>query len=262
MTKKPMADHGFSELIEIMARLRGPDGCPWDREQTHSSLERHVIEEAYELVEAVESGDDAHLREELGDLLLQIVFHAQIAADRGAFTIDDVISGLVEKLKRRHPHIFGEGRAETPAQVSRIWEEIKDEDEGKYLESRLSGVPAALPALMRAAKIQKRMASAGFDWEKDEDTLGALVQEAGELDAAMKGEGDIAEEIGDMLFMLVNVARRFGIEPEAALRASTAKAEARFRYMEKAAGEAGRKLEDMTLDEQDALWNEAKEKEG
>lgn len=256
-----MSEHGFDELVEIMARLRGPDGCPWDREQTHDSLSRHVIEETYELVEAIEHGDDKHLKEELGDLLLQIVFHAQIAADRNAFTIDEVVADLNEKLKRRHPHIFAEAEAETPADVSRVWEEIKREDEGKYKESRLEGIPGSLPALLRAGKVQKRMVAVGFDWEADEDVLEALNDEAGEFKQALRGEGDIREEIGDILFMLVNVARRLGIEPETALRAATAKAENRFRFMEREADRKGLKLEDMTLEEQDRLWEEAKDKE-
>ena len=256
-----MSEHGFNELVEIMARLRGPDGCPWDREQTHESLSRHVIEETYELVEAIEHGDDKHLKEELGDLLLQIVFHAQIAADRQAFMIDDVITDLNKKLVRRHPHIFAETEAATPADVSRVWEEIKREDEGKYKESRLEGIPGSLPALLRAGKVQKRMVAAGFDWENDEDVLAALFDEAGELRQALRGEGDIREEIGDILFMLVNVARRLGIEPEAALRAATAKAENRFRFMKQEAERTGRKLEDMTLEEQDTLWEAAKDEE-
>lgn len=256
-----MSEHGFDELVEIMARLRGPNGCPWDREQTHDSLSRHVIEEAYELVEAIEHKDDKHLKEELGDLLLQIVFHAQIAADRNAFTIDEVVAGLNEKLERRHPHIFAEAEATTPAEVSRVWEEIKREDEGKYKESRLEGIPGSLPALLRAGKVQKRMVAAGFDWEADEDVLAALTDEAGELGQALRGEGDMREEIGDILFMLVNVARRLGIEPEAALRAATSKAENRFRFMEREAERKGQKLEDMTLEEQNRLWEEAKNAE-
>ena len=256
-----MSEHRFDELVEIMARLRGPDGCPWDREQTHESLSRHVIEEAYELVEAIEHGDDMHLKEELGDLLLQIVFHAQIAADRQAFTIDDVITDLNKKLVRRHPHIFDKAKAETPEDVSRVWEEIKRDDEGKYKESRLEGIPGSLPALLRAGKVQKRMVTAGFDWEAEEDVLAALLDEAGELQQALRGEGDIREEIGDILFMLVNVARRLDIEPEAALRTATTKAENRFKFMEREADRQDQKLEDMTLEEQDRLWEEAKNAE-
>ncbi len=248
----------FDELISIMARLRAPEGCPWDREQTHDSLKRHVIEEAHEVVEAIEQGDDDHLKEELGDLLLQIVFHAQIASDRGAFDINDVVKGINAKLIRRHPHIFAEANAETAADVARNWESIKKDEEQKYGESRLEGIPKSLPALLRAFKIQKKMAAAGFDWNDTESLVEAFDSEIDEFKRSLDGDGDLPEEIGDMLFMLANIARLKGIEPEEAMRAANRKVERRFRYMEKAAGESGRPLDEMSLDEQDKLWEQAK----
>lgn len=251
----------FDELITVMARLRGPDGCPWDREQTHDSLKRHIIEEAHEVVEAIEHGDDGHLKEELGDLLLQIVFHAQIAADQGAFDIEDVIAGLNEKLKRRHPHIFEDAKADSADEVARNWEVIKKEDEKKYEESRLAGIPKSLPALMRAFKIQKKMAAAGFDWADTDSLVAAFDAEIEEFKTALSGDGNKQEEIGDMLFMLANIARLKGFEPEEALRSANEKVERRFRFMERAAERAGRALDEMSLEEQDALWEHAKEEE-
>lgn len=252
-----MPQDNFKELVEIMARLRGPGGCPWDNEQTHDSLKRHLIEESYETVEAIEGGDDEHLKEELGDLLLQIVFHAQIAADRGAFDIGDVIAGLNEKLRRRHPHIYGNGDAETAEDVIKGWEAIKA-GEGKYDESLLSGIPAALPALLKAYKIQKKLAGVGFDWPDTDSLMPAFDAEIEEFKQAVAGDGDIPEEIGDILFMLANVSRQYGVEPESALAAANKKVEARFRLMEKYAAEAGKDLKDMTLDEQEELWQRAK----
>lgn len=251
----------FDELVSIMARLRGPDGCPWDREQTHDSLKRNLIEEAHEVVEAIEHGDDGHLKEELGDLLLQIVFHAQMAADRGVFDIDDVVAGINEKLRRRHPHIFGDGDAATAAAVAENWEKIKKVEEFKYEESRLDGIPKSLPALFRAFKIQKRMAAAGFDWDNTESLVAAFDSEIDEFRRSLDGDGNKREEIGDMLFMLANIARQKGIEPEEAMRAANNKVERRFRSMEKAACNKGRTLDEMSLEEQDKLWEKAKREE-
>lgn len=255
-----MSHATFEELVAIMARLRGPGGCPWDREQTHASLAGHLIEEAYEVVDAIDHGDDAHLREELGDLLLQIVFHAQIAADRGAFDIDDVAADLSAKLRRRHPHIYQAVEVGNADDVVRNWETIK-EGEGKYAESRLSGIPRSLPALFRSYKMQKKMADVGFDWPDRAGVVEALDAETEEYKQALRGDGDLREEIGDMLFMLGNVARHHGIEPEAALRSANDKIERRWRYMEQAAAAAGRRLDDLTLDEQEDLWQKAKSEE-
>ncbi len=255
----------FQDLVAIMAKLRGPGGCPWDREQTHSSLSGHLIEEAYEVVDSIEQGDDDHLREELGDLLLQIVFHAQIAAERGAFDIDDVAAAIAEKLRRRHPHIYAadpdaESDVTQAADVIRNWEAIK-EGEGKYADSRLDGIPRSLPALFRSYKMQKKMADVGFDWPDKAGVVAALETEAEEYRQALRGDGDLREEIGDMLFMLGNVARHHGIEPEAALRAANDKIEGRWRYMEREAAAAGRRLDEMTMDEKESLWQQAKEEE-
>ncbi len=260
-----MSHLAFEDLVAVMARLRGPQGCPWDREQTHVSLSGHLIEEAYEVVDAIEQSDDDHLQEELGDLLLQIVFHAQIAAERGAFDIDDVAAGIAEKLRRRHPHIYQTKTEAGPyitqaEDVTRNWEVIK-EDEGKYADSRLGGIPRSLPALFRSYKMQKKMADVGFDWPDKAGVIEALETETREYRQALEGDGDLREEIGDMLFMLGNVARHHGIEPEAALRAANDKIEARWRYMEQAAAIAGRRLADMTMDEKEDLWGEAKSQE-
>jgi tetrapyrrole methylase family protein/MazG family protein len=184
-----------------------------------------------------------------------------MAADRGAFDIEDVAAGINEKLRRRHPHIFGEGDAETAVDVAQNWETIKRDEELKYKESRLTGIPKSLPGLFRAFKIQKKMAAAGFDWEDTESLAAALDSEIDEFRRAMLGDGDLKEEIGDMLFMLANIARQKGIEPEEAMRAANNKVERRFRHMEQAAAESGRRLEDMNLAEQDALWAEAKKEE-
>lgn len=252
-----MANESFAELVGIMAQLRGEGGCLWDREQTHNTLKRHLIEESYETVDAIDGGDDAHLKEELGDLLLQIVFHAQIAADRGAFDIDDVISGINEKLRRRHPHIYSGADVETTDDVVRGWEAIKA-GEGKYDESLLAGIPGSLPALLKAYKIQKKLAIVGFDWRDLESLMPAFDAEIVEFKQALAGNGDIPEEIGDILFMLANVARQFGVEPESALNAANKKVETRFRLMEKYASKAGKNLKDMSLDEQEELWEKAK----
>jgi tetrapyrrole methylase family protein/MazG family protein len=251
----------FDDLIQMMELLRGPDGCPWDREQSHDTLKRHAIEESHELVEAIEHGDDAHLKEELGDLLLQVVFHAQIAADRGAFDINDVIKGLNEKLKRRHPHIFEGASAETADDVARNWESIKKNEEKKYEESRLAGIPRSLPALLRAYKVQKKMAAAGFDWQDTDGLIAALDAEIDEYKAAINEDTNKREEIGDMLFMLTNIARQNGVEPEEALRAAIDKVERRFRFMEESAADEGRQLDKMTLEEQEELWRKAKQEE-
>jgi tetrapyrrole methylase family protein/MazG family protein len=219
-----------------------------------------VIEEAYEVVDAIDRGQDEDISEELGDLLLQVVFQAQIASDRDAFDIEDVAGKLVAKLKRRHPHIFSIAEAETADEVRCNWHKIK-EAEGKYDKSLLTGIPRDLPALFRAYKIQKKMEAAGFDWEDEAALTAAVEAEADELRRALAGDGDIREEIGDMLFMLANIARRRGVEPEDALRYTNRKIEARFRFMEKRAAEAGAKLADLSLAEQEELWQEAKREE-
>ena len=248
----------FDELVDVMARLRRKDGCPWDREQSHESLKPYIIEETYEVLDAIDRKDDDELREELGDLLLQIVFHAQIAAEQSRFTIDDVATAIVEKLKRRHPHVFGNVEVEDSREVLRNWEEIKKE-EGK--NSVLDGVPDGLPALLKAQRIQEKVRRVGFDWEEIGGAFAKVHEEIDELDRAVK-EGDqagIEDEFGDILFSLVNVARFLDINAEESLRQTTRKVSNRFQYIEKRIAQKGeRPIEEYSLEELDALWDEAK----
>ncbi|MCL5291718.1 MAG: nucleoside triphosphate pyrophosphohydrolase [Actinobacteria bacterium] len=251
----------FSRLVEVMARLRGPGGCPWDRKQTHRSLSRYILEEAYETIDAIDSSDFDHVKEELGDLLLQIIFQAQIAAEEGKFTIDDVANGIADKLVRRHPHVFGERRTvTTPEEVVVGWEEIKLGEKGApaYV---LDGIPRSLPSLLYAYELQSKAAAVGFDWEEAESALDKLPEEAIELKNAIQTGADVEDEIGDVLFTAVNVARKLGLDPEVALRHACEKFARRFRYVEERAIQQGWSLQDMSLDELDALWDEAKEKE-
>jgi tetrapyrrole methylase family protein/MazG family protein len=256
--------HGrrFDELVRIMAVLRAPDGCPWDREQTHMTLRRHLVEEAYEAVAAIESGDDAEIRDELGDILLQVVFHAQIAAEEGRFDIDDVAGAIVEKLVRRHPHIFADGVADTADEVMTRWDAIKrTENVAKDRASILDGIAPTLPALAYAEKISRRAVSAGFEWETVDDVWAKVHEEIAELQATDHGTPEAEDELGDLLFTVVNVGRKMGIDPEQALRMTCAKFIRRFSAMERAAAEQGRDLSDMGIDEQEALWRQAKEGE-
>ncbi len=269
MDKRPRAD--LQPLLDVMARLRSPEGCPWDRQQTHDSLKRYLLEESYELLDAIDAGDDTALVEELGDVLLQVVFHAQIAAETGRFSMADVIDVLVRKLIRRHPHVFGDVQAEDAAAVVRNWEAIKQEEKagrepGPEASSILSGIPRHLPALMEAEKVQDRAARVGFQWDDVAGAWEKVQEELGELEQALRGRSEtgqerarVAEEFGDVLFALVNVARYLEIDPEQALRSSTAKFRQRFRHIETRARAQGRDLRDMTLAEMDALWEEAKE---
>jgi tetrapyrrole methylase family protein/MazG family protein len=248
----------FDKLVDVMARLRREDGCPWDREQSHESLKPYIIEESYEVLDAIDRKDDDELREELGDLLLQIVFHAQIAAEQSRFTMYDVASDIVEKLKRRHPHVFGNVEVEDSREVLRNWEEIKKE-EGK--DSVLDGVPAGLPALLKAQRVQEKVGRVGFDWESIGCTFDKVCEEIGELEKAVEGgdQAGIEEEFGDILFSLVNVARFLNINAEESLRQTTKKFSHRFRYIENRIEEKGeRPIEEYSLEELDALWDEAK----
>mgnify|MGYP005864157787 CR=1 FL=1 len=252
---------GVSRLIEVMERLRAPGGCPWDREQTHESLERYILEEAYETVDAIDAGDYEHLKEELGDLLLQVVFQAQIASEAGRFTIDDVAQGIAEKLIRRHPHVFGKKPGiKTPEDVELAWEEIKLEEKGRPT-SVLESIPKSLPSLLYAYELQSKAAKVGFDWDEAEGALDKMPEEAMELKRAVRTGADVEDEIGDVLFTAVNVSRKLGLDPEIALRRACEKFARRFRHVEERAREEGRRLEEMTIDELDALWEEAKGKE-
>jgi tetrapyrrole methylase family protein/MazG family protein len=256
-----MRQKSFSDLVTVMARLRGEGGCPWDREQDHMTLRRYMIEECYEAIEAIDAGDMEALEEELGDVLLQVVFHAQLEAETGAFTIDDVIQRIVEKLIRRHPHVFGDLNVEDSAEVLRNWEKIKKSEKGDdWRQSVLDGVPAQLPALMRALEISKRAVKFGFEWERMEDVLAKLEEEVCELkDALSRNDSNAtADEIGDLLFTIVNVARWRKIDPEDALRNMLKRFTRRFHYIEEASRTKGHPLEEMSLAEMDALWDEAK----
>ena len=244
----------FDELVAIIARLRGTDGCPWDREQTHASLKGNLTEEAYEVLEAIDGGDRDELCEELGDLLLQVVLHAQIADDDGDFNIGDVIESISTKLIHRHPHVFGDGEAKDAAQVIANWEELK-RGEGKG--SLLSGIPRDMPALSYAQAVQRRVARVGFDWVAVEDIVEKLVEEISELQSASDHKARV-HEFGDILFTLANIARRMDIDLEAALRGANERFYSRFSRMEELCKERGVILSSLSLDEQEALWQEAK----
>jgi tetrapyrrole methylase family protein/MazG family protein len=249
----------ISALVDVMKRLRGKGGCPWDREQNHESLKPYLIEEAYEVLDAIDKNNDKALREELGDLLLQIVFHAQIAAEENRFTIEDVAAAIVEKLRRRHPHVFGEITVKDSDEVLRNWEEIK-KGEGK--ESVLSGVPGGLPALLRARRVQEKAKRVGFDWDSIDGVMAKVNEEMRELKEASES-GDrvrVDEEFGDLLFSLVNFSRFLRVDAEDSLRKTIDKFSSRFQRMERLAREKGKSsLESCTLEEMDRLWEEAKD---
>ena len=258
----------MQSLVETIWRLRQPDGCPWDRKQTHESIGKNMIEEAYEALDCIEAGDEAHLREELGDVLMQVVLHAQIAADAGAFTMADVARDINDKLIRRHPHVFGECSATSADEVLAIWDSVKlaekgakDADAaeaGERPEGLLEGVPRSLPALMEAQKVSRKAASAGFEWETVADVWDKVAEERAEFEAEAPGTAEHELEFGDLLFALVNVARKEGIDAESALRASTAKFRERWAAMENAAYEGGVALESLTTEQLNSLWDKVK----
>jgi tetrapyrrole methylase family protein/MazG family protein len=256
--------HTWDDLVEIMARLRR--SCPWDREQTHASLVRYLIEETYEVVDAIEHGTDVELSEELGDLLFQIVFHSQLATERGKFSVADVIDGLSNKMIRRHPHVFGDVAVADVDAVWANWEQLKSQEAaGQTRTSKLDGIPKHMGALQRGQKIQEKAARVGFDWTDPRDITEKLHEELRELAEARLRAGDlkpedphVREELGDVMFTVVNLARRLGIDAEGAMRDANDKFERRFRYMETYAVATGRQLNDMTLDELEDLWQQAK----
>ncbi len=258
----PDPNAGLQALVGVMARLRDPQGgCPWDLQQTHETLKKYVIEEAYEVVEAVDLGSPEKLCEELGDLVLQTVFHAQLAAEAGDFTIDDVTRVITEKLIRRHPHVFGDAQVDDAEHVLRNWEQIKRAEPGSQgRESILDGIPPALPALMRAAEVSKRVVKVGFEWPNAEQVLDKVQEEIGELRAEI-ARGDTAraaDELGDLLFTLVNLARKLKVDPEEALRRMTLRFAARFRVIEQHAEAQGRAVGQLSLDEMETVWQAAK----
>jgi MazG family protein len=251
----------FERLVEIMARLRAPGGCPWDREQTFDTIKPYLLEETYEALDAIDARDWRGLAEELGDLLLEAVFFAQMASEEGKFSIADSLDSINEKLVRRHPHVFGAGDAKTADDVKKRWEEIKADEKkarGEAAKSILASVPRNLPALVEAQQISSKVAHVGFDWANTDQVLEKLHEELNELDEARRGESheELENEIGDILFALVNVARHLKVDPEQALRKSNAKFRRRFAHVESNA-----QLPGATLDEMEALWQEAKARE-
>jgi MazG family protein len=257
------AGEKFQRLVEIMARLRGPDGCPWDREQTFDTIKPYTLEETYEVLDAIDHREWQELAEELGDFMLQAVFYAQMAAEQQLFRIDDALDAINEKLVRRHPHVFGEGSAETASDVLRIWGDAKaaeKKDKGKKDQTLLGGVPRALPALVEAQQIAFRAAGVGFDWENPEQVIEKLHEELAEFDEARRksSQDELEDELGDMLFVLVNLARFVKVDPEQALRRTNRKFRERFGHIEQKLAEQGKSLRDANIEEMEALWQEAK----
>lgn len=251
----------FDEFVRVIAILRGPDGCPWDRAQTHESLRRNMIEEAYEAVGAIDACDPPHIAEELGDVLLQVVLHAQIAADRGDFTIDDVLRGITAKIVRRHPHIFADAVAETPEEVHANWDRIKAAEKTEQGGGLLADISPATPALIYASTISRKVVAAGFEWETLDDVWEKVHEELDELRATDPGSPQASEEIGDVLFTVVNLARKQGIDAETALRETCEKFRTRWAHMEEEAEGMGTAVPDLTLAQQEALWQSAKQRE-
>lgn len=285
----PQPHSSFDQFVATISALRAPDGCPWDREQTHASIAHNMIEEAYEAVDAIEAGDVPHMREELGDVLLQVVLQSQIAADAGEFTIDDVCADINAKMVRRHPHVFGDASAADAGAVLDLWDQVKLAEQeaassvpgaADAAHGLLDGVPTSFPALMQAQKISRKAAAAGFEWDTLDDVWNQVREERAELseayDAAPKAENGkvdagvsdapdaheraaaVEDEFGDVLFSLVNVARRMGIDSESALRGACAKFRGRWEAMEQAARAEGRAIEDLSTAEQNELWNRVK----
>ena len=253
----------FSTFRQIIADLRGPNGCPWDKKQTHQSLKKYLIEEAYELIEAINNEDIDNMIEELGDVLLQVMLHAQIGEDDGYFTIEDIVEGISEKMVRRHPHVFGDVEAETEEEVLTNWQEIKQQEKGNVQPSLLGGVGKGLPNLLKAKELQKEAAKVGFDWPDINPVLDKVKEELVELQEAKQSgnQVEIELEFGDLLFALVNVARHYQIDPEEALFKTNQKFSRRFGYIEKKVAESGRSFSDYKLEELDTFWNEAKANE-
>jgi len=254
----------FEELKRVMELLRSPDGCPWDREQTHHSLRPYLIEETYEVLEAIDGGDDRKLAEELGDLLLQIVFHSQIAQEQGRFSIEDVVDGIIEKLKRRHPHVFGDKRVKSSRDVLIGWEKIKHQEvKKKKGASILDGVPRELPALLKAHRVQEKVSRVGFDWEHIDQVFAKVEEELAEFRRAYRKhqKEQVEEELGDIFFALVNLARYLETSPEDALRRTIDKFITRFKFVESALQLQGLDPREVGLEAMDKLWDEAKSQE-
>lgn len=260
----------FDELVAVMARLRAPGGCPWDREQTYASLAQYLLEEAHETFDAIQeadsSGDTKNLREELGDVLLQVVFHSTIAAERGDFTIEEVVGGVTQKLVLRHPHVFGDKKLETAADVLQNWDELKKDERKasgkieKEKNSILDDVPLSFPALLEGQKLTKKAAKVGFDWENTKQIFDKLNEELSELNEAIEENSaeKISEEVGDILFVVLNLARKLKVDAETALKKTNRKFRERFAFIERELKTGEKSLENSSLEEMDALWNRAK----
>lgn len=265
MTVKELLDrkggYTFYDLVEIMKILRGEGGCPWDREQTHMSIRKNLIEETYEVVEAIDNDDPVLMCEELGDLILQAVFHAQMSAEEGRFDINDVCNGICEKLIVRHPHIFSDVVADTSDEVLKNWDAIKQQTKHqKTVTEKLNAIPPSLPALMRACKAGEKAAKVGFDFPTSDDAMKKVYEEAREVETA--DSDAVSEEIGDLLFAAVNVARKHGVDPEEALYRATDKFIGRFSAVEKAVSDSGRRMEELSMAELDGIWDGVKAENG
>ena len=251
--------YGYEDLLEIIRLLRSEDGCPWDKVQTHRSIRRGLLEEAYEAAEAIDNDDPALLKEELGDLLMQVVFHADIESDAGRFTMDDVCDGVVKKLLFRHPHVFGDGHEDSPESVLVSWDKLKRREKGqKTVADSMDSVARSLPGLWRAEKLQKKAASAGFEWPDVQGALAKLEEEVSELRRVVEDGGDVPDELGDVLFAAVKVGRFCACDPEDAVNGTCEKFIRRFRAVEEGAAARGREVSQLSLEEMTALWNEAK----
>ena len=255
--RKPQ--YGYEDLLEIIRLLRSEDGCPWDKAQTHQSIRRGLLEEAYEAAEAIDNDDPVLLKEELGDVLMQVVFHADIESDAGRFTIDDVCDGVVKKLLFRHPHVFGSEHEDSPESVLVSWDKLKRQEKGqKTVADSMDSVARSLPGLWRAEKLQNKAASAGFEWPDVQGALDKLEEEVAELRRAVEEGGDVPEELGDVLFAAVKVGRFCACDPEDAVNGTCEKFIRRFRAVENGAAAQGRDVSQLSLEEMTALWNEAK----
>ncbi|RKQ33033.1 nucleoside triphosphate pyrophosphohydrolase [Oceanobacillus halophilus] len=258
-----LLNHRFENLRAVMRTLRGPNGCPWDRKQTHESLREHSIEEIYELIEAIDNQDDEGIIEELGDILMHVMLHSQIGEDNGYFTVDDVIRGITNKMIYRHPHVFGDAKLETADDVTRNWEELKKKEKGNKRKSVLDGVPKPMPSLAKAYQLQRKAAKVGFDWDEVSDIWNKLDEEVGEVKEAIeiKDKLEVEKEFGDVLFVLANLTRYYNINPEIALEQTNQKFISRFTYIEEQLSKQGKDIHHSSLAEMDALWNKKKERE-
>lgn len=251
----------FNDLLEIMERLRGEDGCPWDREQTHESLKKYLIEETYEVLDAIESKNSDDILEELGDVLLQVIFHSQIGKEEGTFTIDDVIDSICNKMISRHVHVFGDTKVDTADEVLEVWEKVKKKEKGNKTQTEtMIKIPKGMPALLRSYKVQEKASQVGFDWDSVDGAFDKVEEEIKEFkyEYMLQKSERIRSEMGDILFSLVNVCRFLKIQPELVLAQTTEKFIKRFDYVEKTANKQGRELKEMSLEQMDKLWDEAK----